>query len=196
MEALFRIRKRELSIIIDNSDWRMFLPRSVKIQNKPTVQRVNVKSDRKEESCSSEETNLSQSSNAVALRSKVKDESSSEDEEVVISYSKHQRLPQPGEPQCVVCGRYGAYIVDRTDKDVCSLECKARHLARLGIILTPQTTTAGPHPVTNHAQETVGKRKELGRWRYREHPQVVAMTAAQVDSRRREVSEMFSVCCQ
>uniref|UniRef100_A0A8C4L688 RNA helicase n=1 Tax=Equus asinus TaxID=9793 RepID=A0A8C4L688_EQUAS len=49
-------------------------------------------------------------------------------EEPVKSFSKTQRWAEPGEPVCVVCGRYGEYICDRTDEDVCSLECKARHL--------------------------------------------------------------------
>ncbi|NWX83869.1 DDX59 helicase, partial [Nothoprocta pentlandii] len=49
-------------------------------------------------------------------------------EEPVKSYSKSQRWPAPGEPVCVVCGRYGEYICDETDQDVCSLECKAKHL--------------------------------------------------------------------
>lgn len=35
-----------------------------------------------------------------------------------------QRLALPGEPKCVICGRYGEYICDQTDDDVCSLECK------------------------------------------------------------------------
>lgn len=38
--------------------------------------------------------------------------------------SKDQREALPGEPKCVVCGRYGEYICDQTDDDVCSLECK------------------------------------------------------------------------
>ena len=54
-------------------------------------------------------------------------EGDSDDEEIV-SYSKNQRWPAAGEPVCVVCGRYGAYICDKTDQDVCSLECKSRHL--------------------------------------------------------------------
>lgn len=58
-------------------------------------------------------------------------EDNSDDEEEVVSFSKNQRWPTPGEPVCVVCGRYGAYIVDQTDNDVCSLECKARHLKDL-----------------------------------------------------------------
>ncbi|KAH0618350.1 hypothetical protein JD844_017462 [Phrynosoma platyrhinos] len=49
-------------------------------------------------------------------------------EEPIKSFSKTQRWPQPGEPVCVVCGRYGEYICDKTDEDVCSLECKAKHL--------------------------------------------------------------------
>lgn len=35
-----------------------------------------------------------------------------------------QREAEPGEPRCVICGRYGQYICDETDDDVCSLECK------------------------------------------------------------------------
>ncbi|NXX88775.1 DDX59 helicase, partial [Centropus bengalensis] len=49
-------------------------------------------------------------------------------EEPIKSFSKCQRWPEPGEPVCVVCGRYGEYICDKTDEDVCSLECKAKHL--------------------------------------------------------------------
>ncbi|XP_064576336.1 probable ATP-dependent RNA helicase DDX59 [Zonotrichia leucophrys gambelii] len=49
-------------------------------------------------------------------------------EEPIKSFSKSQRWAEPGEPVCVVCGRYGEYICDETDEDVCSLECKAKHL--------------------------------------------------------------------
>ncbi|NXG11795.1 DDX59 helicase, partial [Sakesphorus luctuosus] len=49
-------------------------------------------------------------------------------EEPIKSFSKSQRWAEPGEPVCVVCGRYGEYICDKTEEDVCSLECKARHL--------------------------------------------------------------------
>ncbi|XP_063154447.1 probable ATP-dependent RNA helicase DDX59 [Candoia aspera] len=52
-------------------------------------------------------------------------------EEPIKSFSKTQRWPQSGEPVCVVCGRYGEYICDTTDKDVCSLECKAKHLLQV-----------------------------------------------------------------
>nr|2YQP_A Chain A, Probable ATP-dependent RNA helicase DDX59 [Homo sapiens] len=46
-------------------------------------------------------------------------------------FSKTQRWAEPGEPICVVCGRYGEYICDKTDEDVCSLECKAKHLLQV-----------------------------------------------------------------
>ncbi len=54
-----------------------------------------------------------------------------EEEETVIEFSIDQRPPKPGEPVCVVCGKYGQYICDETEKDVCSMECKSVHLSRL-----------------------------------------------------------------
>lgn len=41
-----------------------------------------------------------------------------------------QREALPGEPVCAVCGRYGEYICDETDDDICSLECKRSLLSR------------------------------------------------------------------
>ncbi|KAK2409759.1 DEAD-box ATP-dependent RNA helicase [Trifolium repens] len=35
-----------------------------------------------------------------------------------------QRFPVSGEPVCLMCGRYGEYICNETDDDVCSMECK------------------------------------------------------------------------
>ncbi|XP_073102934.1 uncharacterized protein [Elaeis guineensis] len=39
-----------------------------------------------------------------------------------------QRFPLPGEPACVLCGRYGEYICDRTGDDICSIDCKTELL--------------------------------------------------------------------
>ncbi|KAH9313972.1 hypothetical protein KI387_022599, partial [Taxus chinensis] len=39
-----------------------------------------------------------------------------------------QRFPAPEEPVCIVCGRYGEYVCDETDEDVCSMECKSELL--------------------------------------------------------------------
>eukprot|EP00794_Sanderia_malayensis_P009983 gene9983-11005_t len=54
----------------------------------------------------------------------------SDDEEAVKEKSKDQRYPEVGEPVCVVCGRYGEYVCDHTEKDVCSIECKRVNLNR------------------------------------------------------------------
>ncbi|XP_043696164.1 DEAD-box ATP-dependent RNA helicase 41 isoform X2 [Telopea speciosissima] len=43
----------------------------------------------------------------------------------------NQREALPGEPSCVICGRYGEYICDETDDDICSMECKQILLGRL-----------------------------------------------------------------
>ncbi|XP_039984101.1 probable ATP-dependent RNA helicase DDX59 [Xiphias gladius] len=61
------------------------------------------------------------------------EEDEEDEEEPVKSFKKSQRWPEPGEPVCVMCGRYGEYICDSTDNDVCSLECKANHLVQMGM---------------------------------------------------------------
>ncbi|KAL6325471.1 hypothetical protein AAG906_023316 [Vitis piasezkii] len=53
-----------------------------------------------------------------------------------------QREALPGEPKCVICGRYGEYICNETDDDICSLECKQTLLcrvakSRLPVVLPP-----------------------------------------------------------
>jgi len=72
----------------------------------------------------------------------------SDDDEPVVERSADQRAARPGEPTCVVCGRFGAYICDETDRDVCSLECKARHLAGRSAQAPPplQLPPAAPPP--------------------------------------------------
>ncbi|XP_023744741.1 uncharacterized protein LOC111892893 isoform X1 [Lactuca sativa] len=49
----------------------------------------------------------------------------------VITERRSQRFPIPGEPVCVVCGKYGEYICDETDDDICSMDCKAELLDNL-----------------------------------------------------------------
>lgn len=111
---------------------------------------------------------------------KSEDAESGSEEEPVLSYSKLQRWPEPGEPVCAVCGRYGAYIVDKTDRDVCSLECKARHLMKLGIPLYPSGETTCPLPASSEDVESSG-------WSYREHPEVAGLTVEQINGLRRKV---------
>ena len=99
-------------------------------------------------------------------------------DEPVLSFSKQQRWPRPGEPVCVVCGRYGAYIVDRTDDDICSLECKAKRLMKLGIHLTLDTEGGADQP-----EDTDGDSS----WVYREHPEVTSMSNAQCSALYKQV---------
>ncbi|KAM7252117.1 hypothetical protein ACFE04_024000 [Oxalis oulophora] len=42
-----------------------------------------------------------------------------------VKSKSEQRFSHPGEPACVICGKYGEYICNETNDDICSLECKA-----------------------------------------------------------------------
>lgn len=55
-----------------------------------------------------------------------------------------QREALPGEPRCIICGRYGEYICDETDDDICSLECKKILLDR---VAKSQPPVQCPSPV-------------------------------------------------
>ncbi|XP_018528571.1 probable ATP-dependent RNA helicase DDX59 [Lates calcarifer] len=140
----------------------MFMPRALKVKRpaQGSVQILNKKSKiqqderkdegssdtpvQKEETCeetkTQDETIQASGDSAAVTESSVRDDghksSSSdeeEEEEPVKSFKKSQRWPEPGEPVCVMCGRYGEYICDSTDNDVCSLECKAKHLVQMGM---------------------------------------------------------------
>lgn len=52
------------------------------------------------------------------------DDESTEIDPEVKQFSSDQRLALPDEPICVVCGKYGEYINDDTNQDVCRLEIK------------------------------------------------------------------------
>lgn len=121
------------------------------------------------------EASLAVEARETGAEGRDEEQSGSEDEdEPVVAYSKLQRWPAPKEPVCAVCGRYGAYIVDETDTDVCSLECKARHLLLHGRRLGEGGDEEGG---------------EEGRtWTYVEHPTVAGLTEAQVQALREEVS--------
>nr|GMC87037.1 DEAD-box ATP-dependent RNA helicase 41 [Ipomoea batatas]GMC91028.1 DEAD-box ATP-dependent RNA helicase 41 [Ipomoea batatas]GMC91029.1 DEAD-box ATP-dependent RNA helicase 41 [Ipomoea batatas] len=54
-----------------------------------------------------------------------------------------QRFPLPREPVCVVCGKYGEYICNETEDDICSIDCKAELLENL----KPQQVFLHFHPV-------------------------------------------------
>ncbi|CAL9169744.1 DEAD-box ATP-dependent RNA helicase 41 [Musa acuminata AAA Group] len=56
---------------------------------------------------------------------------------------QEQREALPGEPRCVICGRYGEYICDLTDDDICSIECKT-------ILLSRHENAHNPAPKLTH----------------------------------------------
>ena len=62
----------------------------------------------------------------------------------VKKFSLQQRWPDSSEPVCVVCGKYGEYICDATDEDVCSLECKQKHLKQAQAKEVLSSSTVAP----------------------------------------------------
>uniref|UniRef100_A0A2C9WAL5 CCHC-type domain-containing protein n=1 Tax=Manihot esculenta TaxID=3983 RepID=A0A2C9WAL5_MANES len=86
---------------------------------------------------------LGTSSSVFNLVNYGSDESTSESDEEEPQHSGHtngvdqvktrseQRFPAPEEPVCVICGKYGEYICNETDDDICSLECKDELLRSL-----------------------------------------------------------------
>lgn len=59
----------------------------------------------------------------------------------VKAHCGEQREAEPGEPHCVICGRYGQYICDETDDDVCSLQCK------ISVLQKHQSECKKPGPI-------------------------------------------------
>uniref|UniRef100_A0A452RKC0 Probable ATP-dependent RNA helicase DDX59 n=1 Tax=Ursus americanus TaxID=9643 RepID=A0A452RKC0_URSAM len=102
-------------------------------------------------------------------------------EEPVKSFSKTQRWAEPGEPVCVVCGRYGEYICDKTDEDVCSLECKAKHLLQVKEkeerlkLSDPQKVDSGPEPPPDAF------------YVYKEHPFILNLQEDQIENLKRQL---------
>ena len=102
-----------------------------------------------------------------------------DEDEDVVSYSKHQRWPNDDEPVCVVCGRYGAYICSQTEKDVCSMECKARHLKMCGITL-PNTKEQYSTSSTDMQSDTM-KTHDKDAYLYNVHHTIMNLTPRQVE---------------
>lgn len=107
-------------------------------------------------------------------------------EEPVKSFSKLQRLAEPGEPTCVVCGRYGEYICDETDEDVCSLECKARHL--LHAKEKEEGSAPGGPPGAGSPPQAALPTPYV----YQEHPFIAGLREEQVENLRQQLG----ICVQ
>ncbi|XP_071964034.1 probable ATP-dependent RNA helicase DDX59 [Antedon mediterranea] len=112
------------------------------------------------------------------------------------SYSKEQRFPASGEPVCVICGRYGEYICDQTDADVCSLECKARNLARTKQSIDEDATVDNSSDQYHQDDDAdsdqdlldMGPSRCTAGYAYREHPTLASLTKEQVHELRNQVS--------
>lgn len=104
----------------------MFVPRTVSSKNKKAAKEFS----------ETEDSSLHDSINDTApTTANTTDTPGSDDNDEIVKWSRHQRWPLPNEPVCIVCGRYGEYIIDETDKDVCSIECKRHHLRQLPITM-------------------------------------------------------------
>ncbi|KAM4548412.1 putative ATP-dependent RNA helicase DDX59 isoform 1-T1 [Odontesthes bonariensis] len=115
-----------------------------------------------------------------------------EEEEPVKSFKKSQRWPEPGEPVCVMCGRYGEYICDATDNDVCSLECKANHLVKMGMgtgadAFNGKDKNIGERTPQPQAADTGGTGVSETCYSYSEDPFISGLTDEQVERIRQEL---------
>ena len=117
------------------------------------------------------------------------DVSADNSEDEIVYFSKNQRWPQDGEPVCIVCGKYGEYICDETEADVCSKECKARNLQ-----LTRAAGKQQEKELKTHSDEKSINEHGSGsfqewdlnpqKYAYTVHPQVALLTEEQVTELR------------
>ncbi|KAG9351141.1 hypothetical protein JZ751_025031 [Albula glossodonta] len=116
-----------------------------------------------------------------------------EKEEPVKCLKKSQRWPEPGEPVCVMCGRYGEYICDSTDNDVCSLECKDHHLAQMGkgtkqvFCALDQPEREGMCSSALRAEETCNSGEQKQGYFYKEDEFISSLTEEQVQRVKQEL---------
>ncbi|XP_077989149.1 putative ATP-dependent RNA helicase DDX59 [Glandiceps talaboti] len=111
-------------------------------------------------------------------------------EDDVISYSKDQRWPEHGEPVCIMCGRYAEYICEQTDVDICSLECKAKHLAKRNEPVLPIETKTAENLEREKSEESVSDRlamSELNLYVYKDHEEIIKLREEQVEELRTQL---------
>lgn len=89
---------------------------------------TNVTDDHTEAQVASDKPLISNVEDEGTSMSVASNSDGDDDQEPIKQRSIDQRLPLDEEPVCVVCGRYGEYINDATDRDVCSIECKHRDI--------------------------------------------------------------------
>lgn len=81
------------------------------------------------------------------------------DLEPIIEFSKDAPSAPILGPFCVICGKFGQYVCDRTDQDVCSLECKqkaeAAALSSFPNEAPSETPSISTHPHDSQADAEV-----------------------------------------
>ncbi|XP_051551485.1 probable ATP-dependent RNA helicase DDX59 [Myxocyprinus asiaticus] len=192
----------------------MFMPRSLKLKRAPEPQQQNPKRSKvrsadtvstspiTDEICPPDETESKPEDLNICTSTSQKDESEtikepnqieteeSDEEEPVKSFKKNQRWPEPGEPVCIMCGRYGEYICDKTDNDVCSLECKASHLAKtcmdFGEKVHSKDLQEGSE-ISNASDSSSTGPHELG-YSYKEDPFISELTDEQIERVKTELA--------
>lgn len=121
-----------------------------------------------------DETNNQVASHPTEGENREADEAEEGGEDAVIMYSRQQRFALAGEPICVICNRFGEYICDETEQDVCSMECKKQHLEEFQEIQARE-----------QAAQTVFKLEKTVF--YSEHPDIQDLSDQQVMDIRHEV---------
>ena len=84
------------------------------------------------------------------------EEETPSEEEKVIEFSRDAPMAPILGPFCAVCSKFGQYVCDRTDEDVCSMECKRRAEARAIAATQPNATPAPPKAMTSQSQPLIG----------------------------------------
>ncbi|XP_070542585.1 probable ATP-dependent RNA helicase DDX59 [Ptychodera flava] len=110
---------------------------------------------------------------------KANSDASDDEAEAIISYSKDQRWPEPGEPVCIMCGRYAEYICEQTDVDICSLECKAKHLAEMEDERPPTEPSDGNDTLTDVDGTDI--------YKYEEHEEIKQLRDDQIEELRSQL---------
>ncbi|XP_068635649.1 uncharacterized protein [Aristolochia californica] len=98
---------------------------------------------------------------------KVVPRSDNEEETTQIKKRNEQRYPFPGEPVCVVCGKYGEYICQETNEDICSMDCKNEllELQKANEVASRQLSVATwTEPKITLAQPEEEEEEEEGTW--------------------------------
>ena len=106
--------------------------------------------------CAEEKENIESEKEEKSINSNEnteRDDASEEETSDVIALSKDAPMAPILGPFCVICGRYGQYICDKTDEDVCSLECKQKAEARLAASQPSNTVPSNELNTSLHPNE-------------------------------------------